>query len=206
MDGLILSSVMEDEAPLVQGSPQCEQEIAEAVQTMTDMDAEAHVEKINMWDAYRKKWVEHYEKKIAEVNERADRNIAWHRHFLRMFFNLVPHKGTKTTLYYDGLLSSKLVLKKGTDKINKPKADVLLKIKLRLLEHGEKEYIVTKTTEDVDWDAYKANLSIVDGQVVDKRTGEILEDVPITHVEPEFVVKMKGREDNDDEGNSASES
>ena len=66
---------------------------------------------------------------------------------------------------------------------------------------------MTKTTEDVDWDGYKENLTIDEnGQVVDKRTGEILDDVPITHVEPEFVVKMKGKDENDDERDSASES
>ena len=205
MDGLTLNAIMEDDAPKVVVAD--EAEATSEAEQMTDMDAELRVEKINMWEAYRKKWVEHYEKLIAQVNERVDRNIAWNKHILRKYFSLVPHKGTKTTLYYDGLLSCKLVMKKATDKINKPKADALLKIKLRLLESGDTDYIVTKTTEDVDWDGYKENLTIDEnGQVVDKRTGEILDDVPITHVEPEFVVKMKGKDENDDERDSASES
>ena len=104
MDGLTLNAIMEDDAPKVVVAD--EAEATSEAEQMTDMDAELRVEKINMWEAYRKKWVEHYEKLIAQVNERVDRNIAWNKHILRKYFSLVPHKGTKTTLYYDGLLSS----------------------------------------------------------------------------------------------------
>jgi len=164
-----------------------------------DMDAEAHVEKINGWEAFRKRWIEHYEKKIAEVNERADRNIAWHKHFLERFFNTVPHRATATQLSYD-LPSCQLVMKKATDKLNKPNAEAMQGILLRMCEHNDTQFVVTKTTQNVDWDSYKKLLTIVDGQVVDMRTGEFVSDVPITHAEQEFVLKFKKEKESVDDG------
>lgn len=176
----------------------------DSVEVETDMDAEARLEKIRGWEAFRKRWLDHYQKKIDEVNERADRNIAWHKYHLARFFRSVPHKSTKTQLSYD-LPSCQLVMKKECDKINKPSADDMARILLRLTEEKDTAFIKTQTTQSVDWNEYKRFLSIVDGSVVDMRTGEQVDDVKITHVEPEFVLKFKDeRSNDDDEGNSAS--
>ena len=178
--------MMIDEAPL-----QTEDgTFVDAVEEETAMDAEARLEKVKGWEAYRAKWLAHYQRCIDEVNERADRNIAWHKYHLSRFFRSVPHKATKTTVYYDGLPSCRLVLNKPTDKINKPSKENLERILMRLAEAGDKGMIKRTVTEEVDWAKYKDNLQIVDGKVVDKRTGEFLDDVEITHCEEEFVLKF----------------
>ena len=197
-----------DELMMIDEAPQEAEDggYVEAVVEETAMDAENRLEKINGWEAYRQKWLAHYQKCIDEVNERADRNIAWHKFHLSRFFRSVPHKATETTFYYDGLPSCRLVMNKATDKINKPDKQSLEKILLRLAEAGEKDMIKRTVTDEVDWSKYKDNLKIVDGQVVDKRTGEFLDDVPITHCEEEFVLKFKKEKketnENEDHGNS----
>lgn len=195
--------MMADEAPEQQDGQYVEEAHEE-----NDMDAENRLAKIKGWEAYRQRWLDHYQRKIAEVNDRADRNIAWHKFHLAQFFRSVPHKTTKTSVYYDGLPSCRLSMTMATDKINKPSREDLDKILLRLAEQGDKGMIKKTVTEEVDWAQYKANLAIVDGRVVDMRTGEFVDDVKITHVEPEFVLKfnkesmsMKEDENNEDHGN-----
>ena len=181
---------MMDEAPQMEEVSEGEFRYVEDMKEENDMDAEERLSKIKGWEAFRKKWLDYYQKKIDEVNDRADRNIAWHKYHLSRFFRSVPHKKTNTTYYYD-LPSCRLVMNNPADKINKPSKEDLAKILLRLAEEKDTGMIKTTVTEEVDWNKYKDNLSIVDGQVVDMRTGEFVSDVPITHVDPEFVLKFK---------------
>ena len=71
------------------------------VRKMDDMDADACIEKISNWERYREFWLDYYQKKIDEVNQKCDRNIAYQRRNLRDYFATVPHRSTKTMEAYD---------------------------------------------------------------------------------------------------------
>ncbi|SHH06202.1 Bacteriophage Mu Gam like protein [Tepidibacter thalassicus DSM 15285] len=88
---------------------------------------------------------------------------------LREYVKTVKMKETKTQKSYS-LPSGKLILKKDKEDFKVDKEKVLENIKK--LE-GYKEYI--KTKEDLAWGELKKNLTIADGKIINKVTGEVLE-------------------------------
>ena len=104
---------------------------------------------------------------------------------LRVLFDQVPHKETKTQAKVT-LLSGDVVVKKAGLKLDYDK-----KV---LLENAEAtglgEYIVTKETKDFDWSGLKSKLEIQeDGSIVNVETGEVLEIEGLSIIEqPEQIV------------------
>ena len=161
-----------------------------------DMDADACLQKIGNWERFRKFWLDFYQKKIDEVNQKCDNNIEFNRRKLKDYFATVPHRSTKTQDAYD-LPSGKLAIVYSKPKLAPDKHAILERLK----NAGEMEFVKTKTTEDLDWQAYKDRLFISeDGEsVIDRETGEVLKDVAIEQNAPEFKVtpnKKKGEEEN----------
>lgn len=175
---------MEDEVPFGKEADEIE------VSHVDEMDATACIEKRDNWERYRQFWIDYYTKKIEEVNQRCDRNIAYQDRKLREYFLSVPHRKTKTMEAYDlpnGRLSMSFMQKKLV-----PNRDSILE---RLKKDGETSFIKVKVKEELDWDGYKSRLFISDmGDVLDKETGEIVEDVSIEVSEPKFTVKTNKKE------------
>ena len=153
-----------------------------------DMDADECLTKINNWERFRKFWLDFYAKKIEEVSQKCDRNIAYNRRKLKDYFSTVPHKSTKTQEIYD-LPSGKLAMVYKKPSLVPDRQAILDRFKAS----GDKEFIKTKTTEDIDWNGYKERLFISeDGKtVLDKETGEIVKDVSIKVEDPEFKATPK---------------
>ena len=57
---------------------------------MDDMSADGCIQKMENWERYRKFWLDYYAKRIEEVNQKCDRNIALQNRKLRRFFAFVP--------------------------------------------------------------------------------------------------------------------
>ena len=154
-----------------------------------DMDADNCLQKIENWERFRKFWLDYYDKKIEEVNQKVDNNIAFNKRKLRNYFTLVPHRRTKMQEVYD-LPSGKLaVTYKEASFVPDRKAIIE-----RLKKSGETEYVKVKTSEDLDWKGYKERLFISeDGNVLDRETGEIVTDVTIDRPMPEFNAVPKER-------------
>jgi len=153
------------------------------VPQMDDMEADNCIEKIENWERYRQFWLDYYQKKVDEVNQKCDRNIAYQERKLRDYFSVVPHRSTKTMEAYD-LPHGKIqcTFSKPTFVPNKEA------ILARLKEDGELEFI--KVEEKLDWSGYKSRLFISNtGDVLDKETGEVVKDVSIEMSTPEFSVK-----------------
>lgn len=123
--------------------------------------------------------------RIEELKEKCDNEAGFLRSCLKMYFETVPTKETKTQKSYK-LLAGTLVLKKSSQKITHDDG--------KLLEYLEKndgaEYI--KVKKSVDWAEFKKTLTIADGKVVDTDLGEIIpEDVCGVEEVPEaFTVKF----------------
>ena len=164
-----------------------------------DIDADACLQKINNWGRFRKFWLDFYAKKINEVNQRCDNNIAYNKRRLRDYFATVPHRTTKakTQEVYD-LPSGKLaVVYKSASLVPDRKAIID-----RLKKAGEIEYINVKTSEDLDWKGYKERLFIgEDGSsIIDRETGELVTDVTIERPMPEFKATPKTAKGEDEDG------
>lgn len=90
---------------------------------------------------------------------------------LRVLFDQVPHKETKT--------QAKVILLSGDVVVKKPgvKLDYDKKVLLDNAEaYGLEEYITTKEVKDFDWAGLKSKLAIQeDGSIVNTYTGEVLE-------------------------------
>lgn len=156
--------------------------------SMNDMDADACIVKIGNWERYRKFWLDYYAKKIDEVNEKCDRNVAWQKRHLQDFFVTVPHRSTKTMEAYD-LPNGKISVSYAKPNLVPNKESILARFKAE----GETAFI--KVKEELDWSGYKSRLFVSDtGDVLDKETGEVVTDVSVEMSEPKFSVKINEKE------------
>lgn len=151
---------------------------------MDDMDADTCIQKIGNWERYRKFWLDYYQSKVEEVNQKCDRNVALQQRKLRYFFGSVPHRSTKTMEAYD-LPNGRISVTYGKPSLVPNKEAILERFK----SSGDSEFI--KVKEELDWSGYKSRLFISDmGDVLDKETGEVVKDVSIETPEPKFSVKI----------------
>lgn len=122
--------------------------------------------------------------KVKYLEEVAERKTSFLKGCLSEYFRTVPHKSTKTQESYK-LLSGSLVMKLPSQKMVKDDAE--------LVEYFHKnnmsEYI--KIEEKPMWAEFKKNLSIIDGNVINSVTGEVVDVVRVEHVPESFEVKTK---------------
>lgn len=122
--------------------------------------------------------------KVNYLEEVAERKTSFLKGCLSEYFRTVPHKSTKTQESYK-LLSGSLVMKLASQKMVKDDAE--------LVEYFHKnnmsEYI--KIEEKPMWAEFKKNLSIIDGNVINSVTGEVVDVVRVEHVPESFEVKTK---------------
>lgn len=130
--------------------------------------AEQQIEEINL--------------KVKHLEETMERKTAFLKGCLAQYFQTVPHKSTKTQESYK-LLSGSLVMKFGGQKLVKNDAELVDYFH----QNEMPEYI--KTKEEPKWAEFKKNLSIVDGNVIDNTTGEIVNVVRVEDVPSTFDVK-----------------
>ena len=132
--------------------------------------AEQQIEEINL--------------KIKHEEEVVNRRTSFLKGCLNQYFNSVPHKSTKTQKSYK-LLSGSLVMQLASQKMITDDAE--------LVEYFHKnnmsEYI--KIEEKPMWAEFKKNLSIIDGNVINSVTGEVVDVVRVEHVPESFEVKTK---------------
>lgn len=121
--------------------------------------------------------------KIEAEKQRFDNKTRFLKGALNVYFMNVPHKETKTQESYK-LLSGSLVMKKATQKMVKDDA--------KLLEyfHNNEMQEFIKTEEKPAWAEFKKNCAIVDGNVVDTSTGEIVTGVAVEDVPEQFDIKL----------------
>ena len=127
--------------------------------------------------------IEEIELKIKHLEETTERKTAFLKGCLAQYFETVPHKATKTQESYK-LLSGSLVFKLPKQTMVKDDAKLLEYFR----QNGMEEYI--KTEEKPVWGEYKKLLSIVDGQVVDTVTGEVVDVVKVEEEPGKFDVKV----------------
>lgn len=123
------------------------------------------------------------EMKIAAEKEKYEHRTAFLKSALNTYFLQVPHKETKTQETYK-LLSGSLVMKKASQKFVKDDSKLIEYFH----DNNMNEYI--KVKEEPAWAEYKKNCSIIDGNVVDSVTGEIVAGVSVEDVPEQFEIKL----------------
>lgn len=130
-----------------------------------------------------KQQIEEIEIKIKYIEEKSERKTAFLKSCLAQYFETVPHKATKTQETYK-LLSGSLIFK--LPKQNMVKDDD------KLLEYfhsnGMEEFI--KTKESPAWAEFKKQLEVIDGNVIDTATGDIIDAVKVEESAGIFDVKI----------------
>ncbi|WFD11995.1 host-nuclease inhibitor Gam family protein [Tepidibacter hydrothermalis] len=91
---------------------------------------------------------------------------------LREYFETVKTKSTKTQATYS-LPAGKLVKKLDKEDFKVDREKVIEFIKENKEEY--QEFVKTETLEKLDWAKFKKNLTIDNGNIIDKSTGEVLE-------------------------------
>lgn len=121
--------------------------------------------------------------KVRAAEKRYENGTAYLTSKLAEYFSTVPHKKTKTTESYR-LLSGTLKMKLGGVSMQQDDEKLLEYLKAS----GNADMI--KTTEKPMWGEFKKNLQIVDGVVVDKNSGEIVEGVAVIEKPDTFSVDV----------------
>ena len=122
---------------------------------------------------------EQYEEKVGPLNK----ELEYIKTQLRVLADQVPQKEAKTQSKVE-LLSGSVVIKKPTQTLVADKDKLIEWAK----ENAMNDYIDEKVVQSFKWKELKADLDIVDGQVVNKITGEIMTEGVTIEDKPEEVV------------------
>ena len=115
-----------------------------------------------------------------------DEQMQFSKDQLRAFFNTIKSKETKTQKSYS-LLSGKLIYKKPSQKI----AHDDTKLEGYLFQHAG-NFLKETTTTKIDWAGFKKGLTITNGSIMNKATGQVLdnmEGLSLEEVAESFEVK-----------------
>lgn len=127
--------------------------------------------------------IQKIEEKVAAAERRCENGTSFLISKLAEYFSTVPHKVTKTKHSYR-LLSGSLSMKLGQTQLEQDDKALLAFLKAS----GNDDMI--QTTEKPKWGEYKKRLEIMNGSVVDKTTGEIVEGVQIVEKPDVFTVDV----------------
>ena len=103
-----------------------------------------------------------------------DEQMQFSKDQLRAFFNTIKSKETKTQKSYN-LLSGKLIYKKASQKIAHDEKQLINWAEQSL--SNQNRYTSVIKTAKLDWSLLKKDLSISNGMIVNRLTGEVLEDI-----------------------------
>lgn len=139
-----------------------------------DSKADWAIEKIKEAEADRDRLLELIEAKRydldlqeKEIEAKCDRDTSYLRMLLAGYMQTVKAKETKTQKTYQ-LLSGKLVFKKPTMDYEKDENALIQWLE----ESGRAEYV--QTVKKPKWGEFKKQIAVVDEQVVDMETGEVV--------------------------------
>lgn len=129
---------------------------------------------------------------IEEITTKYGNKTAFLKNCLAEYVMSVPRKETKTQETYQ-LLTGKLIVKKASEKMV-PNDETIIQY---LEKEKLNDYIKIKKTPD--WAEFKKSLSIVDGSVVNKLTGEIVpaEVIGIQETPSSFDIKLNKDKEED---------
>ena len=153
-------------------------------QITDDGKAQWAVRKIREADKNKALFERHYQEQLRKVQEGLDRDIAYFTRLLEDYFDTCPQHVTKTQAKYQ--LPDAELIRKAVPPTYVRDDDALV----AFLKASNRTAFV-KVVEKPDWAEYKKAIALVDGQVADAETGEIVQGVTVQPNPPVFLVKLK---------------
>lgn len=152
--------------------------------TLTDVDAEHLLRVIREANSEFDRMQSWYLHKIEEAQAARDERVRYAESALRVFFESVPAKETKTQKSYE-LPGGKLVLKK-----QEPKFETHDETLIPWLKANKPEFVKMKVYSD--WAGLKKELKLApDGVTLVTEDGEIVPGIDVTPRDDKFVVTVK---------------
>lgn len=161
-------------------SPDDQGEQEEGWHISNDSEAEWCLQKIKDAEDQKTSWKNHFADQLRGICETADQTIGAMMHYLREYFDTLPHKKTATEENYR-LPSGKLVLKSQNPEFERDDEQLIEYLRA----HGLEKYI--KVKESVDWTELKKSLSVLGSAVADEN-GEIIPCITVIEKDPEFKI------------------
>jgi Bacteriophage Mu Gam like protein. len=140
-------------------------------------------------------WREHYANQLEKQQEICDGTVSTMERYLAEYFETVPKKATATKSSYAMPNGVKLVLKIQHPKYEGTASGEFLRY---LKDNGKTDMVKTTVSEKPDWDAFKKQVKMTGGQVVDTETGEVVPGIVVVEHPPVFSVEMGGIEPDED--------
>ena len=157
---------------------------SEPFRVTDDKSAEWCIRKIREAKAEKQRWRDYYAEQQRKIDQETDGTIGYFEALLADYFDMVPHKRTKTQESYQ-LPGRKLVRKQHAPEYQLDEAALLPWLKQNAPE-------LVKVTETPDWAALKKQLVIAtDGETVATEDGEIVPGVKAIHRPEVFRVEIK---------------
>ena len=138
-----------------------------------DQEAEWCIQQIINAETEKQSWSEFYKEQYRKVEESCDLTIHNMEAMLESYFEIVPHKVTKTQESYP-LKSGKLIRKIQGPEFDRDDQKIIEWLKV----NGLDQFIKVKVTETLDWSALKAACSII-GESMITEDGEVVPDVKV---------------------------
>ena len=148
-----------------------------------DQTAEWCMTQIRNANEEKAKWQAFYEDRYQKVCESCDLTIANMEAMLRVYFDSVPHKVTKTQENY-ALPSGKLVVKRQEPEYTRNDEEVIEWLKA----NGGERFV--KTKETLDWAGLKKTLSVMGESVADEG-GQVIPCITAEERPDVFKVELK---------------
>lgn len=162
----------------------------EPFRVMDDKAAEWCIRKIREAQNEKQRWRDYYAEQQHKIDQEADNSIGYFEALLADYFELVPHKRTKTQESYQ-LPGGKLVRRQQTPEYQRDETALLPWLRINAPD-------LIKVTEAADWAAVKKRLSIApDGETVTTEDGEIIPGIKAAQRPDVFRVEIKGGTEND---------
>ena len=159
------------------------EEAAEGWKCENDQDAEWCLLQIKRANSEKDFWKAHYKAAQDSVNMSCDETIGRMEHFLKEYFDRIPHKKTKTEENY-ALPSGKLMMKAQNTTYERDDDEVIQWLK----DNKKPEFI--KTKEALDWESLKETLTVI-GETVADADGQIIPCIKAVDHDPAFKVQIK---------------
>ena len=160
------------------------EENQEEVLCLDDMSAEMLLRRIEEANEECERMISWYTTMIDRVKAKRDNTVAWAENSLRVYFEMVPKKVSRTQASYE-LPSGKLVLKAQEPAYEQKEDELLPWLKTSLPEF-------VKVKESADWMKLKKQLKIgPDGKSMITADGEVVPGITVTEREPKFTVTLK---------------
>ena len=165
-----------------------EQEEASQYSFETESDVDESIGKVKEIEEDIKRFKLLYEEKLQKLDFELESKISklnnkkeWLLYNLKNIVMAAPDKKELKSMYKKVYFAGEVQIKKSVTKFITPEFTE------KEIEEDFKDYKKVKTVVSLDWKLLKSHIKILNGNIINEKTGEMLNDVISTEIVPEVV-------------------